>query len=347
MEILRWKPQDVLIMTKAAPKRSPLILRTVVIIFSMICGIYIFSICIKQTNRFRDNINPLKIQVVDRRNHRPCRNTRIQEWDIPYVHFPEPQTFSRQECACNPVRFFVIASMQRSGSGWFETLLNSHMNLSSNGEIFGAQDRRSNASVIIKTLDKVYNLDWFTSASKNECSAAVGFKWMLNQGLLKYNEDIVDYFNRRGVSVIFLFRRNLLRRMISLLANIYDKDAKLLNGTHKSHVHSPHEAQVLARYKPTLNITVLVSDLRAAEGTVAKALECFKSTRHIVLHYEDIVANQTKLVDVQEFLKLPLRNLTSLQVRIHSGPLSKQINNWDTVQKTLNGTPYEKYITKD
>jgi hypothetical protein len=24
-------------------------------------------------------------------------------------------------------------------------------------------------------------LDWFTSASKNECSAAVGFKWMLNQ----------------------------------------------------------------------------------------------------------------------------------------------------------------------
>lgn len=41
--------------------------------------------------------------------------------------------------------------------------------------------RRKNISTIIQTLEKVYNLDWFTSASKNECSAAVGFKWMLNQ----------------------------------------------------------------------------------------------------------------------------------------------------------------------
>lgn len=81
----------------------------------------------------------------------------------------------------NPVRFFAILSMQRSGSGWFEALLNSHMNLSSNGEIFSLWERRQNLSSIIQTLDRVYNLDWFNSASKNECSAAVGFKWMFNQ----------------------------------------------------------------------------------------------------------------------------------------------------------------------
>lgn len=89
--------------------------------------------------------------------------------------------FYREECACNPVRFFAILSMQRSGSGWFETLLNSHINVSSNGEIFSVRDRRINISSIVKTMDKVHRLDWFTSASKNECSAAVGFKWMLNQ----------------------------------------------------------------------------------------------------------------------------------------------------------------------
>lgn len=71
--------------------------------------------------------------------------------------------------------------MQRSGSGWFETLLNSHVNISSNGEIFSIKERRNNMSSIIRTLDKVYNLDWYSSASKNECTAAVGFKWMLNQ----------------------------------------------------------------------------------------------------------------------------------------------------------------------
>jgi LPS sulfotransferase NodH len=61
---------------------------------------------------------------------------------------------------CNPVRFFTIVSSQRSGSGWFETLLNSHINVSSNGENFSNKERKSNISSITKTLDEVYNLDW-------------------------------------------------------------------------------------------------------------------------------------------------------------------------------------------
>ena len=70
--------------------------------------------------------------------------------------------------------------MQRPGSGRFVILLNSHVNVSSNGEIFSVEDRRNNISSIIQILDKVYNLDWFSSASENQYSAAVGFKWMLN-----------------------------------------------------------------------------------------------------------------------------------------------------------------------
>lgn len=35
--------------------------------------------------------------------------------------------------------------------------------------------------MITETLDTIYNLDWLSSASKNECTAAVGLKWMLNQ----------------------------------------------------------------------------------------------------------------------------------------------------------------------
>lgn len=55
------------------------------------------------------------------------------------------------------------------------------MNITSNGEIFSVKVRRANSSTIFETLDKIYNLDWFNSASKNECTAAVGLKWMLNQ----------------------------------------------------------------------------------------------------------------------------------------------------------------------
>lgn len=67
------------------------------------------------------------------------------------------------------------------------------------------------------------------------------FTSLLMQGLMQYHKEIADYFNNRGVSVLFLFRRNLLRRMVSVLSNSYDRYAKLLNGTHKSHVHSHEE----------------------------------------------------------------------------------------------------------
>ena len=61
---------------------------------------------------------------------------------------------------------------------------------------------------------------------------------------MQNHEEIAEYFNRRGVSTIFLFRRNLLRRMVSVLANSYDRYAKMLNGTHKSHVHSIEEVSL-------------------------------------------------------------------------------------------------------
>ena len=64
------------------------------------------------------------------------------------------------------------------------------------------------------------------------------------QGLMEHHKEVVDYFNHRGVSAIFIFRRNLLRRMVSDLANSYDRYAKLLNGTHKAHVHSVEEVSL-------------------------------------------------------------------------------------------------------
>ncbi|XP_043809006.1 uncharacterized protein LOC110606458 isoform X3 [Manihot esculenta] len=352
-----------------APKKSPLALRLVVLAFAMICGVYICSICLKQIGPHTTS-TLLNFQVFERH----CNISNTEPWELHYMHYPEPETFSREECVCNPVRYFAILSMQRSGSGWFETLLNSHINVSSNGEIFGAKDRRANVSAIVQTLDKVYNLDWFSSASKNECNAAVGLKWMLNQasdvtssscllayiqgknitlytssqGVLEYHEGIVEYFKKKGVHAIFLFRRNLLRRMISVLANSYDKSKKLLNGTHKSHVHSSAEANILAKYKPRLNTSTLLAELKHVDNKAAMAIQYFKSTRHIVVYYEDVVSNPTqKLKEVQAFLRLPYRVLTSRQVKIHSGALSQQIENWDEVSQVLDGTSYESFLYSD
>ncbi|KAK9136074.1 hypothetical protein Syun_015404 [Stephania yunnanensis] len=324
------------------PKKSPLVSRMMLLVFAVSCGIYIFSVCLRQIST-RPRPKSMNLQLFEG----PCRDSGVEESKRLYLHYPKPETYSRAECACNPVRFFAILSMQRSGSGWFETLLNSHVNVSSNGEIFSVKERRSNVSTIFNTLDKVYNLDWVSSASKNECSAAVGFKWMLNQGLIQHHEEIVEYFKRRGVSAIFLFRRNLLRRMVSVLANSYDRDAKLLNGTHKSHVHSPKEAEILASYKPTIDTKLLLLNLKNEQNMSTRAMEYFKRTNHIVLYYEDLVHNRSKLSNVLKFLRIPRMKLKSRQVKIHKGSLSEQIGNWDEVHKTLKGTQYESFLVED
>ncbi|XP_048334378.2 uncharacterized protein LOC107409085 [Ziziphus jujuba] len=322
------------------PKKSPLLLRMAVLVFSMVCSVYICLVCLRQIN---NKAKTNSIRVIEG----PFHDNEIEVSEMLYEHYPNPKTFSRAECEGNPVRYFAILSMQRSGSGWFESLLNSHINVSSNGEIFSVRSRRENFSTIVQNLDKVYNLDWLSSAAKNQCSAAVGFKWMLNQGLMEHHKEVLEYFNRRGVFAIFLFRRNLLRRMVSDLANSYDRRAKLLNGTHKAHVHSAEEAEKLSEYKPEINSTSLITDLKNAELTVAKALEYFNSTSHIILYYEDIFKNRTKLKDVQQFLGLPEKELTSRHVKIHQGSLREHIKNWDDVKKTLTGTAFEHFLNSD
>lgn len=323
-------------------KRYPVLPRTIVLALTLISSVYICSLFLNQKG-FSISPNLMRVEFMEE----PYLHPNISLSEFPRVHYPKPTNYSRNECAYIPVRYFAIITMQRSGSGWFETLLNSHINISSNGEIFLGKERRTNMSTIMATLDKVYNLDWYSSASKNECTSAVGFKWMLNQGLIENQEDIVKYFKRRGVSSVFLFRRNLLRRWVSLLANSHDRNAKQLNGTHKAHVHSRHEAEVLARFKPVIDVKGLIPDMKQTSKWSSDILRHFKGTRHTVLYYEDLVRNQTKMMDILDFLSMPRRKLTSRHVKIHTRPLSDHIENWDSVSQALKGTQYENFLRSD
>jgi hypothetical protein len=53
------------------------------------------------------------------------------------------------------------------------------------------------------------------------------------------------------------------------------------------------------------------------------------------------------LVEVLDFLKLPVRELVSRHVKIHTKPLSDQIENWDEVYNALNGTKFESFLNAD
>ncbi|KAG6487821.1 hypothetical protein ZIOFF_056556 [Zingiber officinale] len=110
--------------------------------------------------------------------------------------------------------------------------------------------------------------------------------------------------------------------------NTHDRNVKQLNGTHKAHVHSKNEANILAKYKPTIDVTSLIAELKPADKWGIDSLDYFKSSLHVLVYYEDLVNNLTLLK--QKFF--------SCHVKIHKKPLSDQITNWGSVYTALKGT---------
>ncbi|CAM0873556.1 unnamed protein product [Alopecurus aequalis] len=334
--------QDKMVMySSKSSKRTLLPLRSMLVFSLALFGLYV---CYFSFTQIALENEEEEMNNAEERTKVVCTRPSIPYEQMQYVHFPRPMSYDRGECACTPVRFFIIVSMQRSGSGWFETLLNSHPNVSSNGEIFSVRERREDIGSILRTLDKLYDLDWRTSAAKNECTAAFGLKWMLNQGVMDYPHEIVHYLNKKGVMVIFFFRRNTLRRLVSVLANDYDRTAKQLNGTHKAHVHSQEEAEILAMFRPELDVSSLIPSIRDAEQSVEDCLRQFRATRHMVLYYEDLIRDDNALSRVQEFLGVPVRRLSSKHVKIHTSPLPDLVVNWEEVSETLKGTEFDRFL---
>lgn len=80
--------QDTLILK--TPKKSPLALRMVVFAMTMICGIFICSICMKQLGS--DSWSRIvKIEVVEQ----PCNKSVVPPSEVQFVHYPQPITYSR------------------------------------------------------------------------------------------------------------------------------------------------------------------------------------------------------------------------------------------------------------
>jgi hypothetical protein len=52
------------------------------------------------------------------------------------------------------------------------------------------------------------------------------------------------------------------------------------------------QAEILAKFRPKLKPSSLIPNLQFAERTIAESLHNFRSVRHMVLYYEDIINNQ-------------------------------------------------------
>ncbi|KAH7293427.1 hypothetical protein KP509_28G025500 [Ceratopteris richardii] len=325
-------------------KRSNCLWKFIILASLSFCGIYI---CISVAEKSVMQPKRLLTSVIASNNTQaivPCPKLNAV-YKSP-LHYPHPNTSYRDACSCMPMHYFVIFSMQRSGSGWFVTLLNSHPNITSHGELFIDENRRDSVLKITRTLDFVYDVDWVRSAYEKDCTAAVGLKWMLKQGVTEYKREVAAYLKSKSVSIIFLFRKNILRQYISNLANIFDQETRKLNGEHLAHVKTEEEAKVLAEYRPVVDRASLMNFLERSEESMNDATDFFKDIRHMTIYYEDLVANPTKeLKRAQEFLGVKPIRLVSKHVKIHTRPLNEQIDNWDDLVPFLKGTRHEIYLT--
>lgn len=121
---------------------------------------------------------------------------------------------ARGECE----RFIVIA-MQRSGSRYFVHQLSTHPEIVSDGELFvgwGGEGGRGYADFgpMKKEIEQSFDRHCAIAGTK-----FAGFKWMTNQGHDERRHAIKKYMLNRGVKLVYLWRRNVLRQLISNLAN--------------------------------------------------------------------------------------------------------------------------------
>lgn len=66
------------------------------------------------------------------------------------------------------------------------------------------------------------------------------------------------------------------------------------------------QAGILAKYRPWINTTLLMTELKQTEDTAAKAIEYFNNTRHIVLYYEDLIKNSTVSLPILKACDVPV-----------------------------------------
>ncbi|XP_042447510.1 uncharacterized protein LOC122032297 [Zingiber officinale] len=98
------------------------------------------------------------------------------------------------------------------------------------------------------------------------------------------------------------------------------------------------QADVLAKYNPTIDVTSSIAELKPADKLGTDSLDYFKCSHHVLVYYEDLVNNLIKLMDVWDFLKLLKQKFFSCHVKIYKKPLSDQIENWGSVYTALKGT---------
>ena len=121
-------------------------------------------------------------------------------------------------------RRFIMISMQRSGSRYVTHMLSSHPSVYASGELFADAKYRYDR---FKEMKFAIEADAAVHCNVKKGQTTVGFKWMSNQGHNELHAPVKSYLLKKDIRLIYLWRRNVLRQLISNRANKLNKRHQL------------------------------------------------------------------------------------------------------------------------
>lgn len=240
---------------------------------------------------------------------------------------------------------FVILGMQRTGTSWIETLLDSHPNIRCLGEIFYFSKGRfpfikprgrrtelsyrryieyslnrkvchyiAKAKMVNNCLDQLYDVPNYS---------AIGFKLMYDQA--RQFPMIIDYFRKQNVKIIHVVRNNVLKTLVSLVAS---KKRRLV-----------HTTENVRADKVYLHITLLFWRLKKIDKQNKFWINYFADyeANYFKIEYEELLRNfeneQEKLL---RFFGIGFNfKLTSQLKKINPDKIGNILINYGEVKKCL------------
>jgi hypothetical protein len=229
---------------------------------------------------------------------------------------------------------FVILCLGRTGSTHLQSLLDSHPDIRCYGELFtdvdlatGHGESRAPTFIGSPHQDPRAYIAELTAGVE---AAAIGFK--LPNNSLRAFPQAASVLEEPGLKIVRLSRRNLLALLVSrrMLAT---------TGVPQSTHGSYGDARVRIEPKQCLSaFKHMEADERALDELAGD---------HEVFHlsYEELVADQ-RIDELQRFLGVEPRPLSSWFSRLRTRPLSETIDNWDELAATLRGTRFEAFLAE-
>ena len=253
----------------------------------------------------------------------------------------------------------VIVTSQRSGSGYLQTLLDSHTKAQFYPEIFLSHadepygfanflhqktNSKKKVDQIINSKFTKYHLNfrnqyytqrylnyfenqaWEYSKTHKKQASVIGFKVMYSE--LKKNKTLVKWLQKNNVAIVHLYRSNVLEMLISRAIKEKQKVA-----------HATKYDALDKSIQVTFNMDNLFNDIQYMDQLVKKWRLLLK-TNALEVSYEDLVSKPQEVNRVLNFLGLPEEKLQSELIKMNKKPMHQTIENYAEIVKVLEHTEY-------